>query len=167
MLHIRDTSLFARGGQKIMDNCDAWFSISKCIDPDNSRLDGDNSDYIYLNDGEKMLFEAIHSRQKRTICDLCENSVEFVSEGEDIKFFNRSAKTTTIPAQLANKYGCSIVPVYIERINKFHFKLYFNKPIKFDDKFSVEQISLELNKILEKMILKKPDQWIWSHNRWK
>ncbi len=90
-----------------------------------------------------------------------------VSEGEDIKFFNRSAKTTTIPAQLANKYGCSIVPVYIERINKFNFKLYFNKPIKFDDKSSVEQISLELNKILEKMILKNPDQWIWSHNRWK
>ena len=90
-----------------------------------------------------------------------------VSEGEDIKFFNRSAKTTTIPAQLANKYGCSIVPVYVERINKFHFKLYFNKPIKFKDKFSVKQISLELNKILEKMILKNPDQWIWSHNRWK
>ena len=90
-----------------------------------------------------------------------------VSEGEDIKFFNRSAKTTTIPAQLAKKYGCSIVPVYIERIKKLHFKLYFNKPIKFDDKFSIEQISLELNKILEKMILKKPDQWIWSHNRWK
>ena len=90
-----------------------------------------------------------------------------VSEGEDIKFFNRSAKTTTIPAQLASKYGCSIVPVYIERINKFHFKLYFNKPIKFDDKSSVEQISLELNKILEKMILKNPDQWIWSHDRWK
>ena len=90
-----------------------------------------------------------------------------VSEGEDIKFFNRSAKTTTIPAQQASKYGCSIGPVYIERINKFHFKLYFNKPIKFDDKFSIEQISLELNKILEKMILKNPDQWIWSHNRWK
>ena len=83
-----------------------------------------------------------------------------VSEGEDIKFFNRSAKTTTIPAQLAKKYGCSIVPVYIERIKKLHFKLYFNKPIKFDDKFSIEQISLELNKILEKMILKKPDQFL-------
>ena len=90
-----------------------------------------------------------------------------VSDGEDIKFFHRSEKTTTIPAQLAKKYGCSIVPVYIERIKKLHFKLYFNKPIKFDDKFSVEQISLELNKILEKMILKNPDQWIWSHNRWK
>ena len=90
-----------------------------------------------------------------------------VSEGESINLFNRSAKTTTIPAQLAKKYGCSIVPVYIERVKKFHFRLYFNKPIKFDDKFSLEQISLELNKILEKMILKNPDQWIWSHDRWK
>ena len=90
-----------------------------------------------------------------------------VSEGKPINFFNRSAKTTTIPAQLAKKYGCSIVPVYIERFKNFHFKLSFNKPIKFDEKLSNEQISLELNKILEKMILKNPDQWIWSHDRWK
>ena len=90
-----------------------------------------------------------------------------VSEGEAVKLFNRSAKTTTIPAQLTKKYGCSIVPVYIERVKNFHFKLYFNKPLKFDDKLSLEQISLELNKILEKMILKNPEQWIWSHDRWK
>ena len=90
-----------------------------------------------------------------------------VSEGEAVKLFNRSAKTTTIPAQLTKKYGCSIVPVYIERVKNFHFKLCFNKPLKFDDKLSLEQISLELNKILEKMILKNPEQWIWSHDRWK
>ena len=90
-----------------------------------------------------------------------------VSEGEDIDLFNRSAKTTTIPAQLVKKYGCSIIPVYIERVKNYHFKLYFNKPIKFDDNLSHQQITLELNKILEKMILKNPDQWIWSHDRWK
>ncbi len=90
-----------------------------------------------------------------------------VSEGESIKLFNRPAKTTTIPAQLVKKYGCSVVPVYIERVKKYHFKLSFNKPVKFDNNFSLEQISLELNKILEKMILKNPDQWIWSHDRWK
>jgi len=90
-----------------------------------------------------------------------------VSEGEPVELFNRSAKTTTIPAQLAKKYGCKIVPVYIERIKNFYFKLYFYKPLKFDDKLSIVQISLELNKILEKMILKNPDQWIWSHDRWK
>ena len=90
-----------------------------------------------------------------------------VSEGEDIDLFNRSAKTTTIPAQLVKKYGCTIVPVYIERIKNYHFKLYFNKPVRFDDNLSHQQITLELNKILEKMILKNPDQWIWSHDRWK
>ncbi len=90
-----------------------------------------------------------------------------VSEGESINLFNRPAKTTTIPAQLVKKYKCNIVPVYIERFQKFHFKLTFNEPLNFDQKLSVEEISLELNKILEKMILKNPDQWIWSHDRWK
>ena len=90
-----------------------------------------------------------------------------VSEGDEIKLFNHPAKTTTIPAQLVKKYGCRIVPVYIERIKNINFKLSFNKPIKFNDELSLEQITLELNKILEKMILKNPGLWIWSHDRWK
>ncbi len=90
-----------------------------------------------------------------------------VSEGENIKFFNRPAKTTTIPAQFVRKYGCPVVPVYIERVDHFHFKLFFKKPIRFNNNLSQTEISLELNKILEKMISKKPDQWIWSHDRWK
>ncbi len=90
-----------------------------------------------------------------------------VSEGENANLFSRSAKTTTIPAQLVKKYNCSIIPVYIERVKNYHFKLYFKKPLKFDDNLSHQQITLELNKILEKMILKNPDQWIWSHDRWK
>ena len=31
----------------------------------------------------------------------------------------------------------------------------------------VKNITNELNQILEKMIYKNPNQWIWSHNRWK
>tara|TARA_Y100001970_G_scaffold38314_1_gene47256 strand:- start:1470 stop:2330 length:861 start_codon:yes stop_codon:yes gene_type:complete len=90
-----------------------------------------------------------------------------VSEGEDIELFNRLAKTTTIPAQLVKKYGCMVIPVYIERVKNCYFKISISKPIKFDEKLSQNQITLELNKILEKMILKNPDQWIWSHDRWK
>ena len=90
-----------------------------------------------------------------------------VSEGISVNFFNHKAKTTTIPAQFIKKYGCEIVPVYIERKQNFNFKLYFKKPVQFDNQFTIEEITLKLNEILEKMILKNPDQWIWSHDRWK
>ena len=28
-------------------------------------------------------------------------------------------------------------------------------------------LTKELNNVLEKMIIKNPNQWIWTHNRWK
>ena len=90
-----------------------------------------------------------------------------VSEGILCNFFNQNALTTTIPAQLVKKFNIAIVPVYIERISNLNFKIYINEPINFSKETSIEDITFKLNKILEKMILKKPDQWIWSHNRWK
>ena len=89
-----------------------------------------------------------------------------VSEGIKSKFFLRDAFTTTIPAQLVKKYKLDVVPVYIERKSK-KFKIYYDEPIKFNQEDSIEKITEHLNKILEKMIIKNPDQWIWSHNRWK
>ena len=32
---------------------------------------------------------------------------------------------------------------------------------------TIETITLKLNKKLELMIKKKPEEWIWTHNRWK
>ncbi len=90
-----------------------------------------------------------------------------VSEGIGCDFFGMPAFTTTIPAQIVKKYGCEIVPVHIERYEDIKFKLTINKPIKFDENLNIGDITLELNKILEKMILKNPSQWILTHNRWK
>ena len=90
-----------------------------------------------------------------------------VSEGVNCNFFNQKALTTTIPAQFVKKFNCKIVPIYIERFNKINFKLTVNKPISYSNNESIEEITLDLNHIIEKMILKNPDQWIWSHNRWK
>ena len=90
-----------------------------------------------------------------------------VSEGIKLNFFGQSALTTTIPAQLVKKFSCKIVPIYIERINDINFKMVINKPIHFNKESSIEEISLDLNKWLEKMILLNPSQWIWSHDRWK
>ena len=90
-----------------------------------------------------------------------------VSEGISSNFFNRKAMTTTIPASLVKKFNIDIVPVYIERIKKYSFRIAFHNPINFSGEKSVEKITYELNKIMEKMIIKNPEQWIWTHNRWK
>ena len=90
-----------------------------------------------------------------------------VSEGILCNLFNQDALTTTIPAQLVKKFNIPVVPVYIERIKDLNFKITINKPINFSKEDSVKNITLKLNQLLETMILKKPEQWIWSHNRWK
>ena len=90
-----------------------------------------------------------------------------VSEGTYINFFNRKCYTTTIPAQLFKKYNCEIIPVYIERNEKYHFNLCFKEPLKFEESQSTESITLQLNQVIEKMVENNPDQWIWSHDRWK
>jgi KDO2-lipid IV(A) lauroyltransferase len=90
-----------------------------------------------------------------------------VSEGIKSNFFNEEAFTTTIPAQLVKKFKIPIVPIFIERINDINFKITIKKPIDFSNEVSIKKITDDLNHILEKMILQKPEQWIWSHNRWK
>ena len=90
-----------------------------------------------------------------------------VSEGILSDLFEKKALTTTIPAQLVKKYNIPIVPVFIERMNDLKFKITIDKPIFFSKDISIKSITDKLNKILEKMIIKKPEHWIWTHNRWK
>ena len=94
-----------------------------------------------------------------------------VSEGPRELLFNKPAHTTTIPAQIALKYGCKLVPIFLERKEDIKFELTIHEPYEIEktgnDKQDSKNITLKINKILEKMIIKNPKQWIWSHNRWK
>ena len=90
-----------------------------------------------------------------------------VSEGIKSNFFNSPALTTTIPAKLVKKFKIPVVPIFIERVNNLNFKITIRKPVNFTNTDSIQKITDDLNKILETMILHKPEQWIWSHNRWK
>ena len=90
-----------------------------------------------------------------------------VSEGEKINFFGKPALTSTLPAQLSAKFNIDIVPVFIKRIKDDQFEIEFQKIINSNDYKNKHELSEKLNKILEKMIVKNPYQWIWTHNRWK
>ena len=94
-----------------------------------------------------------------------------VSEGPRISFFKETAHTTTIPAQLALRYDCKLVPISLERKEGINFEMTVHKPYKIEktgnDEEDTKNITLKINQIIEKMILNNPKQWIWSHNRWK
>ena len=94
-----------------------------------------------------------------------------VSEGPRVPFFNKPAHTTTIPAQLALKYNCKLVPISLERKEGSNFEMTIHTPYKVEktnnDEGDTKNITLKINQVIEKMIIKNPKQWIWSHNRWK
>ena len=90
-----------------------------------------------------------------------------VSQGIRSNLFNKEALTTTIPAQFIKKFKIRIVPVHVERQRDNDFKIKFFEPVNFSNEESIETITFKLNKILEEMIIRSPEQWIWTHNRWK
>jgi len=105
-----------------------------------------------------------HFKNKTSIALMIDQRV---SEGIRSNFFDKEALTTTIPAQFIKKYNVKVVPIYIERFKDNNFKIEIYDPITFKKDETINSITLHLNKILEKMIIRNPEQWIWMHNRWK
>ena len=94
-----------------------------------------------------------------------------LGESDRFPFFKKPAHTTTLPAQLALKFDCEIIPIYLERNKDNTFNMEILNPIKINKTNNVEkdkkEITLKINEVIEKMILRNPHQWIWTHNRWK
>ncbi len=114
-------------------------------------------------DGTKEFLKAV--QKKTNIAVMVDQSV---TQGKKIKFFNELAYTTSIPAQLVLKYGYQIVPVSIQRLNKYYFIINIHEPIVADKSIDTEiTIGEKINEKIEKIIITSPGQWIWTHNRWK
>ena len=111
--------------------------------------------------GVKEIIQYIN--QKNSIALMVDQRV---SEGERINFFGQPALTTTLPAQLALKYNMVIVPVFIERIDN-KFKIKFQEEIDASNFQNKEKLTIKINEVLENMIISNPNQWIWTHDRWK
>ena len=124
--------------------------------------------YVCQNQIKKGLFgvkETIgYLKRKHSIALMIDQRV---SEGSKIDFFNKPAYTTTLPAQLSIKFDIDVIPVYIERIKNDKFKIEFQERISPKLYTNKMDFTKKLNKILEDMVLRNPNQWIWTHNRWK
>jgi len=90
-------------------------------------------------------------------------------EGLWVDFFNTKTSTTSIPARLSEKTGCSLVSAYCLRKSPGHYEIHIEKPIvhNTDQPGWESTVTQDLNEVLERQILGHPEQWLWGHRRWK
>jgi Kdo2-lipid IVA lauroyltransferase/acyltransferase len=93
-------------------------------------------------------------------------------EGVFCDFFGVRACTTAGIATLALRTGAVVLPGYLvwddrERIHRLHFE----KPIETIDtgnqREDVIANTAQYAKVLESIIRRYPDQWLWIHRRWR
>lgn len=93
-----------------------------------------------------------------------------LNTGIAIPFFGRLAMTAPMPAQLALRLKCPLVPARFERLPGVRFRVTFYKPLTLpdsnDNKANVLALMTEVNQLLETWIRERPEQWFWVHRRW-
>ena len=86
-------------------------------------------------------------------------------------FFGRPAATSSALAKLADRTEALIVPAYAIRIAPARWRLTYETPLDVralsPEERGVERLTARLNGILEAMIRRHPEQWLWLHNRWR
>jgi len=94
-----------------------------------------------------------------------------VDEGKPIRFFGRDKLSTLMPARLAMKFGCDMVPVQVERLQDAHYRVTFHPPIKPDPKCLDEEaravdMMQQVHKQFEDWIRAQPEDWFCSKRLW-
>lgn len=90
-------------------------------------------------------------------------------DGVWVDFFGEPTSTTSLPAKIAHKTGAAVLTSYCVRRAPWQFEIHIEEPIPLNGTGPEAEIATTrlLNKRLEELILKYPDQWTWVHRRWK
>jgi heptosyltransferase II len=81
-------------------------------------------------------------------------------------FFDRLASTTPLPAILAKKAGAPLLPIAIFTVGPARWRLEVGEFIP-QEGASIEELMHRVNRALESLIIRKPSDWFWVHQRWK
>lgn len=111
--------------------------------------------------GLREIYKALHNGTK--VAFLVDQKV---NDGEDIDFFGIPAKTTTLPAKLALKFGSKIILSRVIRTKGAHYQVEFYDPMTISKHDTAVSITTRINAEIEAWVRKKPEQWFWVHKRW-
>jgi Kdo2-lipid IVA lauroyltransferase/acyltransferase len=144
---------------------------------DNSRVDALVNRYrclsgnqpIFKNESARALLKVLHA--SGTVGILADQNTMPV-EGVFVDFFGKTACTTTGIARVALHTDAAVVPGYAywdESIAKY--RLRFEPPVELVRTEDLERDVLvntqKFAKVIEGIIRKHPEQWVWVHARWK
>lgn len=83
-------------------------------------------------------------------------------------FLGGTASTLTATAKLARMTGCAVVPFYPERLeNGKGYRLHILPALENFPGDDIEADSARVNKTIEEMVYRLPQQYLWSHKRFK
>jgi len=92
-------------------------------------------------------------------------------EGTFVDFFGKMASTTTGIARVALHTNAAVVPGYAiwdEASRKY--RLRFEPPLELirtgDMERDIFENTQKFTKVIEQIIRKYPEQWVWVHGRW-
>jgi len=88
-----------------------------------------------------------------------------------VPFFGVKTRTNSTLAILAEKTKRAVIPMYCTRTSDHKFKVTFLKEVQMDfsgdSDQNMEKNTAVFNEIIEKIIRKHPEQWLWMHKRWR
>lgn len=91
------------------------------------------------------------------------DQVPTTGEGEWAEFFGRPAYTMTLWNRLQERTGAAVILCFCERLERgegYHIRL---EPLP--EREPEESPTRQLNRALENLIRRKPEQYLWSYNR--
>jgi Kdo2-lipid IVA lauroyltransferase/acyltransferase len=144
---------------------------------DNARLDAFVNRFrslsgnrpIYKNESARAVLKALHGGG---IVGILADQNTLPEEGAFVEFFGKDACTTTGIARLALHTGAAVVPGYAYwDAPAGKYKLRFDPAVEIAETGDAERDVVEntqrFAKIIENIIRKVPEQWVWVHARWK
>jgi KDO2-lipid IV(A) lauroyltransferase len=125
-----------------------------------------NSELLPREHGARLLMRALKNGQ--TAAMVMDRRVD---DGKPVQFFGHSKPSTILPARLALKYGCELVPVQVERLKDAHFRVTFHPPVLpgdpgADEADQAADMIQQVHHQFEGWIRQRPEDWFCSKRIW-
>jgi Kdo2-lipid IVA lauroyltransferase/acyltransferase len=133
--------------------------------------------HITQNAREQIFDQLFHRHEiRQTFRYIKQNNLVWIASDQDANadncvfspFFGHLASTQTVPSRIAKVTGAPIIPYISRRLdNGQGYELEFYQPLENFPGDSLEEDATRINKILEELIRKAPEQYLWMHRRFK